>query len=238
MRKILLSLFLLLFIMSTEISVKAEASQNMIPLIWQNLDNIFPIHNMYEEFTTPRDPVYTGSGTEAAIESATRNGTREIWMYSNTDGIHEYEFYEKINTGYSKNFFISVDIIPRDIYPYNGGGCSISYKNDFVSGTSNEEPVKIVSLIAGDKILFEIQSEDEVTGTKTEIMDYDRAKGSVNLTIIRLCGETLFYVDSKYVAQITDGTVGPYQLLFGAEIFPDGDTAICSFDNLDVRKVQ
>ena len=211
-----------------------ELSEEMVKVINDNMDNFFPLSSINEAFGTKALPIRGNIGPETATEIST-DGTRNILLYANPNGVTEYAFIEKVNAGNLKNFYYEMDVIPNDLYPRDGGGCYIGYINEFIAGISTEEPVETVALIISDAIYLETQTADSLSGERTKLAEIngDRAK----LRIVRLTGETLFYADGELIGVYHDGKKGPFQLRFGAEAFPNGEVTDCSFDNLAVRKV-
>ena len=226
----------LILTISSMLPVSAqELSEEMIQVVNDNLDNFFPLTLISEGFETKRAAARGNIGPETATEYGTDNGTRNILLYSNPDGINTYAFIENTNAGNLKNFYFEIDVIPNDIYPYNGGGCYLGYVNEFIAGVSAEEPVENVSLILSDAIYMESRNGDAAEGERTKLADFDGTKKK--LSIIRLTGETLFYADGELIGTYHDGKKGPFQLRYGAIAFPNGEVTDCSFDNLTVRKV-
>lgn len=212
-----------------------DLSEEMIRVISDNLDNFFPLASITEPFETKGAAVRGNIGPETATESGTANGTRNLLLYANPDEVTEYGFIEKPNSGNLKNFYYSMDVTRNDLYPGDGGGCFIGYMNEFIPGISAEEPVESVYLIVSDAIYLEIRGAEETRGTRTKLADLTNDR--VNLLIIRLTGETLFYADGEFIGNYSDGKKGPFQLRYGNEAFVTGEVVDCSFDNLTVRKV-
>ena len=59
---------------------------------------------------------------------------------------------------------------------------------------------------------------------------------TVRLSILHLTEHTYMFINGNYAGQFHDGKSGPFQLIYGATVFANGDTANCTFDNLAVRK--
>jgi hypothetical protein len=66
---------------------------------------------------------------------------------------------------------------------------------------------------------------------------FSTQRNQKKMTIVRLTGQTFFFVDDVFVSQYHDGKNGPFQLVYGTTVFANGETTSCSFDNLIVRKV-
>ena len=215
-------------------SAAQELSEEMVRVVSDNLDNFFPLSSISEGFATKSQPVRGNIGPETATEVST-NGTRNILLYANPNGATEYVLEEKVNAGNLKNFYYELDVIPNDIYPNGGGGCYIGYVNEFIPGVSTEEPVSATMLVISDAVYLESRGTESEPGSREKLADF--SGGQAKLRIIRLTGETLFYMNGKLIGVYHDGQTGPFQLRFGAEAFTNGEIADCSFDNLAVRKV-
>ena len=235
MKKLLFLMTCCLLLISSILSCTAqELSEEMIKVVNDNIDNFFPLSSINETFGTKAQAVRGNIGTETATEAST-DGRRNLLLYANPDGATEYAYIEKVNAGNLKNFYYEMDLIPNDLYPYDGGGCYMGYLNEFIAGVSQEEGVLETTLIVSDAIYLETYDANTQQRERTKLADFDG--GSVKLRIVRLTGETLFYVDGKFIRTFHDGKVGPFQLRFGVTAFPNGEVVDCSFDNLAVRKV-
>lgn len=212
-----------------------ELSKEMAKVVSDNLDNFFPISSINEAFETKSPAVRGNIGPETATETSTQNGTRNLLLYSNPDGLNEYLFIEKVNAGNLKNFYFELEITLNDLYPADGGGCYLGYINDYIPGLSAEEEVESTSLIISDAVYMEKRAGDSAQGIRTKLAELKNNR--VKVTIIRLTGETLFYADGELIGVNHDGKTGPFQLRYGALAFPNGEVTDCSFDNLAVRKV-
>lgn len=222
--------FLILFLPSTA----QELSKDIIDIVSDNKDNFFPISAIKEQYANKTTVVRSNIGPETATETST-NGTRNILLYANPDGKSEYSLFDKVNAGNLKNFYYSIDVLKNEIYPDNGGGCYIGYINEFTVGSSADDPVRTISLILSDGIYLE--TKDVNTEFSERIKLSGMKNGKLNLLIIRMTGETLFYADGNYIGSYHDGLNGPFQLRYGTKAFSNGEIADCSFDNLIIRKV-
>ena len=211
-------------------SAAQEISDEMAKVVSDNLENFFLLSSINETFSTKIAATRGNLGPETATETST-DGTRNFLLYANPDGFNEYGIVEIINAGNLKNFYLEMDVIPNDLYPEDGGGCYISYINEFIAGVSVEEPVSETSLVVSDAIYLETGEK----GERTRLADFNG--GQVKLRIVRIMSETLFYADGSLIGVFHDGKAGPFQLRFGAEAFTNGEVVDCSFDNLAVRKV-
>ncbi len=213
-------------------------SDEMLKVLIKNLDNIFPIRGMEEGFTHPQVATYSDVGTATAVQIETQNGTRNIWMFANADSLHDYSSVSKINAGNLHNFYFSMDVIVNDVYPENQGGCFIGYVNEPVNNKQTLDTVSTISLLLSDSnILMNIKEKDADKGFQTRLSAFTGKGITTRISIIRLTGSTLFFVNDKLIGQYHDGKSGPFQLEYGASVFSNGDTAKCSFDNLEIRKV-
>ena len=226
---------IMLALSSALISSAQELSEEMAKVVSDNLDNFFPISSINEAFETKNPAVRGNIGPETATETSTQNGTRNMLLYSNPNGITEYLFIEKLNAGNLKNFYYEMEITLNDLYPTDGGGCYLGYINEFIPGLSAEEEVESTSLVVSDAVYMEKRAGDSAQGIRTKLADLEGNR--IKLTIIRLTGETLFYADGELIGVNHDGKTGPFQLRYGAIAFTNGEVTDCSFDDMAVRKV-
>ena len=211
-------------------------SEEMAKVVSDNLDNFFPISSISEGYGINAAAVRGNIGPETATEAGTANGTRNLLLYTNPDGTTEYAYKEKLAAaGNLKNFYFAMDIIPNDLYPADGSGCMLSYFNELIPGLCSDSEAEEVAVVVSDAIYLDIRKADEARGERTKLADLDGKK--VNLAIVRLTGETLFYADGTLIGSYHDGKYGPFQLYFGTKSFTNGEVTDCSFDNLTVRKV-
>ncbi len=216
-------------------SVRAEEiSEEMIGVITENLDNFFPLNTKKETFDLPVGESRGNIGPATALITGTSDGTRNILLYVNTDGQTGYLYEEKLNTGNLKNFYYSIDVTVNDIYPAGEGGCGVGYVNDSL-GYSTDSEIMSAGLLISDAVYMEIH--DKGSGEKTLTRVAPLENNEINLTIVRLMGETFFYADETFVGHFHDGKQGPFQLFYSTEAFSSGESAECSFDNITVRKV-
>ena len=225
----------MLFMTCGILSVSAQdLSEDVVRAVTENLDNFFPITTLWEKFDRKAPSIFGNLGTETATETNT-NDTRNMLLFVNPDGLSTYVFWEKVNSRNSKNFCFSMDVTVNDIYPPQESGCFIGFINDAPSSSAEKEPLQTTMIVISDAIYMETQTEDGSLTDRNKLAD--RQGPQVNLMIVRLTGETLFYVDGEMVGQYHDGKSGPFSLRYGTVAYSHGEAAECSFDNLSVREV-
>ncbi len=218
-----------------ELTNPYRVSDEMRTFLTDNIENIFPIQSLKENYTSVVQPLYTDVGPGTAVLMRTHEGQQSIRLYANPDGIHEYNFTDRINAGNLNNFMYSMDVTIDDIYPAGQGGCFIGYINESVTAVQNSDKTLVALAIDPDSVSFYSKTEQSEAGSLSRIMDNGRSVR--RLTIIRLTGLTFAYVDGEFAGQFYDSNEGPFQLVFGSALYTDGDSAVCSFDNMAVRKV-
>lgn len=213
-------------------------SKNMLSVLMNNLDNLFPIRSLENKFTNPVPAVYSDVGPATAVQTENQDGHHNILLFANADGIHDYSSIIKVNAGNLQNFYFSMEITVNDVYPRNQGGCFIGYTNESITGKKTEESVVTTAFLMSDSsFMLDVKEKEADGGTHVTLKDQNLLGNSKELTIVRLTGQTFFFVGKELISQYHDGNTGPFQLVYGTTVFADGDTADCSFDNLLVRKV-
>ena len=208
---------------------------DMITVLSENLDNLFPIHGIEENFMTPAQALYTDIGPETAIETSTDFGVRNISLFSNPDLIHDRSYVVRINSGQLDNFMLTMDVTIKDVFPTAQAGCFIGYVNDLSAALKHEEAAQILLMADKTGVGFYRKADSEDSGIFTRISVSESEK--YTLSIVRFTGQTYAYIDGAFAGQFTDVNEGPFQLVYGVSTLKEGDTAICSFDNLSVRRV-
>ena len=208
---------------------------DMITVLSENLDNLYPIHGMEENFMTPAQALYSDIGPETALEISSDYGLRHITLFSNPDMIHDRSYIERINAGQLDNFMFTMDVVIRDVYPADQAGCYIGYTNDLASALKHEDAAQVFLMADKNGIGFYRKFESENSGTFTRISASQNDQ--YTLSIVRFTGQTYAYINGQFAGQFTEVIEGPFQLVYGAAALKEGDTASCSFDNLSVRKV-
>lgn len=208
---------------------------DMTAVLADNLDNLFPINGLEEKFTTPVWPAYSDIGPETSLRTVIVEGLNTIHLFTNPDFIHDYIYINRVNAGHLVNFMFSMDVTLEDVYPYGKAGCFIGYKNELPAAWLKEEPADVFLIADGNGVGFYYRTGDEVSGSFTRI--FDQPRENFHLSLIRFTGHTYAFIDYEYAGEFEDKHEGPFQLVYGNAVFSDGDTAVCSFDNLSVRKV-
>ena len=213
-------------------------SDSMLKVLIKNLDNLFPINSMEDFFTNPTVATYSDAGAATAIQTSNQDGFRNIVMFANSDTVHDYSAVTKLNAGNLQNFYFSMDVLVNDIFPNNQGGCFIGYVNEPINGKVTEESVATIGLLLSEStVTLDVKEKTADAGIHMQLDKHSNQRNQKKLSIIRLTGQTFFFVDDEFISQYHDGKNGPFQLVYGTTVFADGETTSCSFDNLIVRKV-
>ena len=208
---------------------------DMLEVFSNNLDNLFPIRALEDKFTTPMQSLYSDIGNATAIQTSNQDGIRTLSLFANSDRIHDNNLITRINSGQMQNFMLTMDITVNDVFPAGSAGCFVGYINDLAAAKQEEESTLVLLMADGKGIGFYRKTKSEDSGSFTRIWDGISSKYS--LSIIRFTGQTYAYIDGIYAGQFQDTNAGPFQLIYGNSVMANGDDAICSFDNLSVRKV-
>ena len=207
----------------------------MIKVLSDNIDNIFPIRGLEETYTYLEPVMYADIGSETALRTIVIDGKRTIHLFANPDSVHDYVYMNRINSGYLQNFLLSMDITVEDVFPSDQAGCFIGYLNEQSASRKEEPETDILLVVDGDGAGFYKKTADNEHGTFTRISDVPRS--TYHLMLIRFTGQTYAFIDGEYTGQFQDSNTGPSQLVFGNTVYANGETAVCSFDNMLVRKV-
>lgn len=208
---------------------------DMLEVFSNNLDNLFPIRALEDKFTTPMQSLYSDIGNATAIQTSNQDGIRTLSLFANSDRIHDNNLITRINSGQMQNFMFTMDITVNDVFPTGSAGCFVGYINDLAAAKQEEESTLILLMADGKGIGFYRKTKGEDSGSFTRI--WDEISSKYTLSIIRFTGQTYAYIDGIYAGQFQDTNSGPFQLIYGNSVMANGDDAICSFDNLSVRKV-
>ena len=208
---------------------------DMIKVLSDNIDNIFPIRGLEETYTYLEPVMYADIGSETALRTIVIDGKRTIHLFANPDSVHDYVYMNRINSGYLQNFLLSMDITVEDVFPSDQAGCFIGYLNEQSASRKEEPETDILLVVDGDGAGFYKKTADNEHGTFTRISDVPRS--TYHLMLIRFTGQTYAFIDGEYTGQFQDSNTGPSQLVFGNTVYANGETAVCSFDNMLVRKV-
>ncbi len=210
-------------------------SDLMINTMTENIGNIFVIRGLEEPFNNPMAAQYSDVGNATVVDISNQDGMRNISLYANADNVHDYSSVAKLNAGNLQNFYYEMDVRVNDVYPAETGGCFIGYTNQTTSAVQEEEVKTIGLLVDGDNAEFYIKGNDADSGEHIPIKR--SADNNYSLVLVRFTGQTFAYVNGRYAGQYHDDLSGPFQLVYGSTVFSDGDNALCSFDNLIIRKV-
>ncbi len=211
-------------------------SEEMIEVLTSNLENLFPLNSLKKNFMEPAEALYSDVGPGTMVRTETENGKRKILLLANADGIHDHMAYETIDEAYPNDFQLTMDVTVGDIFPESRGGCFVGFTNDGVSAFSGAEGSITVSLLI-DGLTAEIFITDPDTDSGAHIPLGELVRKTSKLSIIHLTGHTYVYINGNFMGQYHDGKKGGFRLIYGSAVFPEGDTADCTFDNLLIRKV-
>ena len=209
--------------------------QTMLDILNANIRNIFPITSQKVNFGEFEEPWYSDVGQQTVVRIGTEFGKKNIILYANADSVHDYLAYHKINDAYPSDFHMTMDVTINDAFPDKQAGCFVGFTNYGITAFKEADaPTEVVYLINGQESDIFTKGHFAASGTHHIVADTPRRSGK--LTIAHLMGHTFVYVNGSYVGQYHDGMKGPLQLIFGAAVFSEGDTADCTFDNLVIRK--
>lgn len=214
-----------------------KVSDDMIEVLTQNLDNLFPITSMKQYFNEPEHALYSDDGMETVIEIANDQGKRNIRIFANADGEHDHMAYDAIDDGYPIDFQMTMDVTIHDTWPMGQGGCFVGFTSYGVSAFHDEDGAETIALLSDAKNT-EIYFKTHDTASGEHFPLETRGRETMKLSILHLTGHTYVYIDNNYAGQLHDGLEGPFRMLYGAALFENGDSASCSFDNLAVRKLR
>ena len=214
-----------------------RVSDEIVRMVNANLENLFPISSQIEKFTTPQKPVFYDFGIDAVMRTRIESGKKYMVTVANPDGVHDIIGLEQITEGHYANFQMSMEIRVNDAYPKDQAGCFIGFTNkDLLPPASEADEEMILLYVTGNAADAYVKKEDAPSGTKLGLGA--AAGSSAKLSIVHLTGTTFFYVNGVFVGQYYDGFAGPFVLLYGSAVFSGGDIADCTFDNLQIRKVE
>ena len=213
-----------------------EVKQTVLDILNGNISNIFPITSQRERFTEFEEPWYSDVGPQTVVRIGTEFGKKNIILYANADSVHDYLAYHKINDAYPSDFHMTMDVTMNDVFPEKQAGCFVGFTNYGITANQYKgTPTEVIFLINGQE--SEIFSKGHFADSGTHHVIGSTTRRSGKLTIAHLMGHTFVYINDAYLGQFHDGMKGPLQLIFGAAVFSEGDTADCTFDNLVIRKV-
>jgi len=209
--------------------------EEMIQVLIDNLENLFPISSQRQIFVNPEEAIYSDVGDETVVRMGTEMGKRNILIFANADSVRDYSGFTKIDDAYPTDFQMTMDVTVEDVFPGAEGGCFVGFTNYGVSAFSKENGALMVQLYTDGKNagLF-VKRSGEPSGEHMVISS--NVRKTVRLSILHLTEHTYMFINGNYAGQFHDGKSGPFQLIYGATVFTNGDTANCTFDNLAVRK--
>lgn len=210
-------------------------SEEMVKVLIDNLDNFFPISSQRQIFVNPEEALYSDVGKETVVRMGTEMGKRNILIFANADSVRDYSGFTKIDDAYPTDFQMTMDVTVEDVFPGSEGGCFVGFTNYGISAFSGETGALMVQLYSDGKNagLF-VKRSGAPSGEHVVISS--NVRKTVRLSILHLTEHTYMFINGNYAGQFHDGKSGPFQLIYGATVFANGDTANCTFDNLAVRK--
>ena len=235
-RIMIVPLFLLVYFL-TSLPVSAVEMVDEETAIWlrDHYESIFPIRVAENEFNYSTDKYYYRPRSSAGSDIQVGDGFWKINIYGNSDPMNSYNSRSMILSGSSRNFFLSVDVEAKDIYPADKAACAISYTNRLNTDVRTESSL---TLYIGDRYRVEKSSPDAVATVEfNETAETNRINKKTKIIIMRIFGYTLFFADDVFLGQAMDDFEDPMILAFDAVLFPEGESASCKFDNLMVRKM-
>ena len=211
-------------------------SEEMLDILINNLDRFFPITSLKEYFTEAVPVEYSDDGPDTVIRIGTNLGKRNILIFANADFVHDHSGFSRIDDLFPDNFQLTMDVTVNDVWPESKGGCFIGFTNYGVSAFSGTEGAEMVTLLTdGNEAELYVKNKAVDSGIHYSMGSITRNPSK--LSIIHLTEHTYVFLNGQYAGQYHDGKSGPFQLIFGAAVFADGDTAGCTFDNLVLRKL-
>ncbi len=216
------------------ISAQDDTQQAMDILI--NAEKTFPRFLINEKFDEILPPYATRLGQLPDVAINWQEGGKRYNAYysqsGETGGISSY--YADTYFGTLDEFHLHTDVILNHEFPEGKGYCFVQYTSLAVSG---EESRKSCSINVGS----DVGCYTTITGTRAASTiadisaDYQLGK-TYSVDIIRLNGIGYFYIDAKYYGKIQDGFETKATWMIGAGVSEGGEQALCSFENLWLRR--
>ena len=210
-------------------------SDEMIRVLSGNLDNIYPISSLRVNFMAPAEALYSDVGPDTMVRKERADGKQNILIAANNDGIHDHNAFDGVDAMYPSDFRFTMDVTLHDVYPKDQGGCFIGFTNEGLNPADEEAGLTVNLLTNGEDAVLYLKTEGEDAGVRIPLGKI--ARTTVKLSDVHLTRHTIVFVNGTYMGQFHDGLSGGFRLIYGASLFPGGDLANCSFDNLAVRKV-
>ena len=90
-------------------------SDDMLRVLSEKIDDIFPITVQKEFFDQPAQDLYSDVGRETMVRIGTDEGVQNIILFVNQDGIHEYTGGVDISGSYQTNFMATMNYHPHAV---------------------------------------------------------------------------------------------------------------------------
>lgn len=208
-------------------------SSEMVKIVQDNRENLFPINLVMEDFSDQVDALLSHVGEDGIMRFVTEFGQQDIDMFVNTDLIHDHLGKFNFDGEYPENFEISADVTVRDAYPRKQGGCYVGFTDNGMTNDRNTD--EFLFVFDGNFGMFYNKKAGMDAGDV--LFDSPLSKKTARITVSHLSRHTFVFIDGICVGQYHDGKSGPLRISYGVVTFAEGKTACCSFDNLSVRKV-
>ena len=234
-------IFIILFIVMFPASADDEytnfdpdrnVSDEMIEVLSQNIESLFPLFVKRDYFTSPTDPFYFEDSSDSIFEIINDYGKQNIRLFANADGIHQQMACETIDDAYLTNFIMTMDVTINDTWPTAQGGCFVGFTNYGLTADDDSVTVAMVTDVNHNEIYRKEYLEDIGSHYLLE----SRQINPVKISIVHLTGHTYVFMQDTFIGQLHDGETGPFHPVYGSILFENGDSADCSFDNLVIRK--
>lgn len=212
-----------------------SVSREMVEVLVQNLDNIFPINSQKDSFSETKKTVFSDIGPDTMVHTYYEYDQRHANLIVNADGIHDHIFSFDLKEEYITDFQISLDVTVDDVFPLDKGGCYVGFTSANISDRNDVSGLTILLYLNGQHAGLYVKPSDMESGSRFFIQDTENS--SIRLSLVHFLEYTYLFLDDSCTGQYHDALSGPFRIMYGSMVFAGGDSAECSFDNLIVRKV-
>ena len=229
--------FMLLFCCLGSVAIASgqdDAQQGMDILI--NAEKTFPRFLINEKFDAnlPATPSRTEDLKKVTVKWQ-EGGKRYSALYSFTgvDGGFS-TFYAGTHFGTLDEFHLHADVVLNHEFPEGKGYCFVQYTSVAISGEENRKSCSV-------QVGKDVECYTTITGTRTfmpiaDISSDHQLGKPYSVDIIRLNGIGYFYLDAKYYGKVQDGFDTKATWMIGTGVSEGGEQALCSFENLWLRR--
>lgn len=234
--KMIITFVFLLYCLGSFSAVSAQDDTQQAMDILINAEKTFPRFLINEKFDEVLAPFAARYDQPPAIAIDWQEGGKLYNAYysqsGEAGGISGY--YADTYFGTLDEFHLHVDAVLNHEIPEGKGYCFVQYTSLAVSG---EESRKSCTINVGR----DVGCYTTITGTRaaSTIADIsaDHQLGKTySVDIIRLNGIGYFYIDAEYYGKIQDGFETKATWMIGTGASEGGEQALCSFDNLWLRR--